>query len=1221
MSAAARKWVGEALGNDGVSRLVTISVTGLGQVEDSDIERLRRLLLDEETWSRVAGGDTNDIEMLIASCLPPTGSRSQADCQVMANLITRNLLGFQLGELDEAQFRAYLAGLFDHLQAEVLTTVDEAFLQTHSDMVMAHAQSRKSYRRLFGFLRDRLPPKPAGPDVLSLYLVALIAKLDDDPWPVEQYPEANAPRPSEIERRMILRYGDGEDSADRIAGESQRLVVLGGPGSGKTWFAKRTARRCAIAALEQLRDKRPVSDIEIPVYTTCTHFSEEAGSVRRALFGAALRSLPDLGAHDLADAVGRLLDSHQRALVVLDSLDEALSIESSRLRDAATIDGWRLLLTTRPSSWHNQLRIDKDNSGHRLGELLELSYPEDVEAIIDSWLPADAASRLKRHLGNRPSRAQAAKVPLIAALYCIVGTDRELPSLRRELYRTATVKLLQGRWRGSTPAEVDVDAAEKDLRTWASEGLLDTAVADGSLPELVVVSPSKSLSAADHICPVVAWVGNDRLRERRFIHQTFREHFAAEHIATMSIDKAEECLRPHIWFDPSWERVVPAAIAAHPDGLVLASRLLLGSERFPDMLGELDRHMAALAAETSPHEWKTLGADILQSRLNRVGTGSSLATLWQRHDDEVWNAELRQLDRDSPSPAAVVRLSRNEAQRTATASDLLKSLETQPESSLDRDLITGVVHLVGSDERRDIALDLLLSRLKARNSRELDRELIVGVVQLANNERRERKTLGVLATRLEDESRERITQDLVRGVVRLATSERPRQDALNGVLHVLGTKKNERGTGGLVRGALQLATSEQERTQVYDALTERIETEESEWATSKLMSGLLDLEKTKLQRLDSLELSKRLLEKQTNEWTAELLVGAILDLVESAGERRDALEFLLGCLNSTAGVWLAGPLAYGVDQLGVGNTERRVAFNALKSRFERETDVWIAGALVKGIVELVGAEWQRKAALALFHNKLEAEVNAELSRDLIEGIRQLAKTDEQRLAAVAVLTERIEAETNAALTRKLARGLVQLAESSQERLQAIEVLQARLDGETNGWVVRGLVGGMVEVAESHELCRVVGDILIGRLTERTNSRQTGVLLKGLVQLSESGIRRSHIFELVKERLDDEVDPELFRDSIDGIVRLAGSEKERQDAIDSLTIRLESATNPGMARQIVGGLVGLQVTPSWLIKNRYIVPADLWMPLVRSTRHSTSWTRWSSDLPELAGCCP
>lgn len=93
MSAAARKWVGEALGNDGVSRLVTISVTGLGQVEDSDIERLRRLLLDEETWSRVAGGDTNDIEMLIASCLPPTGSRSQADCQVMANLIHAKFAG------------------------------------------------------------------------------------------------------------------------------------------------------------------------------------------------------------------------------------------------------------------------------------------------------------------------------------------------------------------------------------------------------------------------------------------------------------------------------------------------------------------------------------------------------------------------------------------------------------------------------------------------------------------------------------------------------------------------------------------------------------------------------------------------------------------------------------------------------------------------------------------------------------------------------------------------------------------------------------------------------------------------------------------------------------------------------------------------------------------------------------------------------------------------
>jgi hypothetical protein len=50
---------------------------------------------------------------------------------------------------------------------------------------------------------------------------------------------------------------------------------------------------------------------------------------------------------------------------------------------------------------------------------------------------------------------------------------------------------------------------------------------------------------------------------RRFVHRTVLEHLVAEHITTLEADEAARILLPHLWFDPDWKVVAPAAIAAH----------------------------------------------------------------------------------------------------------------------------------------------------------------------------------------------------------------------------------------------------------------------------------------------------------------------------------------------------------------------------------------------------------------------------------------------------------------------------------------------------------------------------------------------------------------------------------------------------------------------------------------------------------------------------------
>ena len=38
----------------------------------------------------------------------------------------------------------------------------------------------------------------------------------------------------------------------------------------------------------------------------------------------------------------------------------------------------------------------------------------------------------------------------------------------------------------------------------------------------------------------------------------------AEHVASLPVDDAVKVLLPHLWYDPDWEYVAPAALAMHP---------------------------------------------------------------------------------------------------------------------------------------------------------------------------------------------------------------------------------------------------------------------------------------------------------------------------------------------------------------------------------------------------------------------------------------------------------------------------------------------------------------------------------------------------------------------------------------------------------------------------------------------------------------------------------
>jgi hypothetical protein len=178
---------------------------------------------------------------------------------------------------------------------------------------------------------------------------------------------------------------------------------------------------------------------------------------------SALDQLADLGGSRINAALrGFFTERNAPTVLVIDSLDEARGSDE-RLRQADTLP-WRIILTTRPTSWNHQLAIDDRDDSHRLGELQPLRYPGDVESFIARWFAHQPGRGhdLAAQIAHRPGLQQGATVPLVLAFYCVVGGDAPLPDFRRDLYARVLRRILTGRWRGTDDRQPDVDALPAD---------------------------------------------------------------------------------------------------------------------------------------------------------------------------------------------------------------------------------------------------------------------------------------------------------------------------------------------------------------------------------------------------------------------------------------------------------------------------------------------------------------------------------------------------------------------------------------------------------------------------------------------------------------------------------------------------------------------------------------------------------------------------------------
>jgi hypothetical protein len=653
LAGAAQRWFRRLGRMDDLSRLVKAATSTSVGLTRAEFGAVRHLLEAKETWRLAGRGTMEDLAIRVASCLPPGKRRTAQDSHVAALAIARGLLEFAVADLDPKLFQMLLLARLQRLETNQASALDDALFGLHADLAARlaaqgglDAQRFTSVMDHLKRLLDGLPPGPASRGEIVVYLQTLIDWLSSDPWP--QYRRLGGPvlTHAAIERRLAIAVTGGtstrDHDADDLARSCQRLVILGGPGSGKTWLAKRTARRCAQVALDALAAGEALNEVELPLYTACSHLSTAVGGIRDATVSCALNQLADLGGSRISAALRSFFtERNAPTVLVIDALDEAHG-PGERLRQADTLPSpWRIILTSRPSSWDHQLFIETGNDSHRVGELRPLRYPADVAAFINGWFARrpDRGRGLIAQIARRPGLQQAATVPLILAFYCIIGGDTPLPDFRSDLYAKVIRRLLIGQWRQDDDRQPDLDGCLQILRDWAWAGAtIDDRSGIGTWADNITTDSSRlakaDQDALDHVATSLGPPEVDTgTTVRRFIHRSVREHLVAEYLASLPVDQAAEELLPHLWYDPDWEYTAPTAIVMHPQHDQLLRSLICRaarSDQIPDDLSVIDagwefrRLLARLAAESSEASWSPVIAGLISGA--RVDLARSGAT-------------------------------------------------------------------------------------------------------------------------------------------------------------------------------------------------------------------------------------------------------------------------------------------------------------------------------------------------------------------------------------------------------------------------------------------------------------------------------------------------------------------------------------------------------------------------------------------------------------------
>jgi predicted NACHT family NTPase len=388
---------------------------------------------------------------------------------------------------------------------------------------------------------------------------------------------------------LLKAKGQGEPAPiDRALGKAGGVVLLGGPGSGKTTLVKRLARSFALGP-EVAKERYPNLPWCFPIPVSAAQFDDNRGE--RNLFDFLRGRFEEEWGRALVEVFLRHW-GEGRCLVLVDGLDEVADT-GRRIGCARAVGEFvsqrgdnRVLVTSRPVGY-SLCRISEPVE-HVVLRPFERA---DIEAFVSRWHVAyDQAVH-----PERPDRAQAesdardlmddirsnprveslAANPLMLTIIALIKHQNvALPERRVELYEIALNTLIRSwnkaRSLANRPIGEDLSLADAkkvwaDVAHWMhaekstgtcsaaqlQQRVVDVLTADGMSPLIAEKTAESYITAAAERSGLLEARGANVFT---FMHQTFQEYLAAQHLAKphRKVVKRIREVSP----DPRWHEVI-----------------------------------------------------------------------------------------------------------------------------------------------------------------------------------------------------------------------------------------------------------------------------------------------------------------------------------------------------------------------------------------------------------------------------------------------------------------------------------------------------------------------------------------------------------------------------------------------------------------------------------------------------------------------------------------
>jgi hypothetical protein len=1159
LAGAAKRWFRRLRRSDGLSRVVLAASRDSTKLSDAEFAAVRLLLEQEETWVLAGRGLVEDLAIRIASCMPDRGGEGAL---AAGRAIAGGLLEFAVLDLEPEWFQRVLFARLERMNSDQASMLDQAMFVLHADLaaliVAQDAASAGRSARLLALLSrvlDRLPPGPADRGEVAVYLAALIRWLNSDPWPQDPRFAGMVLTPADVEQKLRIAVREGEDEleldADVLGRRCTRLVVLGAPGSGKTWLARRTARLCAEAALQALAVGAMPDEVELPLYTSCVRLAaaQPGDTIRRAVVSGALGPLPDLGGARVTAAVQVLFEERNApTLLVADSLDEARGADD-RIRQADTLPTtWRIVLTSRPGSWNQQLAIRGNDSSQRVGFLQPLRYPDDVEPFIASWFSAQPgwAADLIDQLSNRPALQLTATVPLILAFCCIIGGGQALPARRADLYAKVIRRILTGRWRGSGDRDADPDACVETLRRWAWFGAASNPVSGLGVwaDEFATPRARQSRDDRDALDDVAVPLGpantDTGMTMRRFVHRSIREHLVAEHIAfTMSAEQAAAELLNHLWYDPDWEYAGPATLAMHPqrDQVLkdLISHLPGGDQPHADLAmidgtGQVRRFLARVAQESREGDWSPEAAELIgRARQDLAARHASIRQIaapdWPTSTRLITRMLVAQLsDKTVISiglPYRIAELAITEDERLRARELLLRLLTDDDDSGMWGELAHAIADLAPTGDERSRAREMVLKHVADDINWATVWSPLDGAIRLAVTDEEQAQTRARLLSLLASQTSPSNAAALADAIARLDPPEEDQKRARMVLLRLLADETNLRDAVSLAAAVAELDPSAEDQTRAREMLLRMIADEASPTWVMGLKDAVVGLAVTEEERGLTRGALLRVVAAEAPPMRGrgiEDLVAAVVQLAVTEQERAETREALLGLLADEWGGWRELRLEDEVVRLAVTELERAETREALLRLLADETNLCDEVGLANAVAALDPLPEDQARARAALLKLLPDEYTRERIKDLAKAVAALDPSPEDQARAREMLLDRLDSQTHPSEAVASANSVAGLDASPEDQAWAREILLDLLDSQTDPVDAVRLADAIARLDPIEEDQKRVRMVLLRLLADETNLSDAVRLAKAFSGLCTTAQDQTRAREVLLELL-------------------------------------------------------------------------------------------------------